>query len=183
MIVLDHNIAHDQAQRLRRRRIHFRQVGFEVGRPEWDDQQEILRYLHATKQPTFFTRDLGFYRAPLRHANYCLVALTVPVMETAQYISKLLRHPHFNTRAKRNGKVIRVSTENIAFWEIGRQRDRAPSVGKGYLPRTMRSFPPKATLRSQNVVRPDTLFTESLYPPAPARSAESSGRSASLLSD
>ena len=84
MIVLDHNIAHDQAQRLRRRRIHFRQVGFEVGRPEWDDQQEILRYLHATKQPTFFTRDLGFYRAPLRHANYCLVALTVPVMETAQ---------------------------------------------------------------------------------------------------
>lgn len=122
MIVLDHNIALDQSARLRRRRIHFRQVGFEVGRPEWDDQQEILRYLHAAKQPTFFTRDLGFYRAPLRHGNYCLVALTVPVVETAHYISKLLRHPHFNTRAKRQGKVIRVSTESIAFWEIGRQR-------------------------------------------------------------
>jgi len=122
VIVLDHNIPEDQAEQLRRRRTHFRQIGFEVGRPEWDDQQEILRFLHATKQITFFTRDLGFFRAPLRHANYCLVVLTVPVLETAHYVSKLLRHPHFNTRAKRNGKVMKVSTKNINSWEIGRQR-------------------------------------------------------------
>jgi hypothetical protein len=44
------------------------------------------------------------------------------VMETAHYVSKLLRHPHFNTRAKRMGKVIKVSPKNITFWEIGRQR-------------------------------------------------------------
>ena len=100
MIVLDHNIPEDEAEKLRHRRVHFRQIGFEVGRPEWDDQQEILRFLHKTKQITFFTRDMGFFRAPLRHGNYCLVALTVPVLETAHYISKLLRHPHFNTRAK-----------------------------------------------------------------------------------
>lgn len=62
MIILDHNIPEDQAQRLRRRRVRFRQIGFEVGRPEWDDQQEILRFLHATKQITFFTRDLVFPR-------------------------------------------------------------------------------------------------------------------------
>jgi len=122
VIILDHNIPNDQAAQLQRRRIRFRQIGFEVGRPEWDDQQEILRFLHATKQITFFTRDLGFFRAPLRHANYCLVVLTVPVLETVQYISKLLRHPHFNTRAKRNGRVIRVSTKSITFWEIGRQQ-------------------------------------------------------------
>jgi hypothetical protein len=122
VIILDHNIPHNQAEQLRRRRVHFRQIGFEVGRPEWDDQQEILRFLHAHKQITFFTRDLGFFRAPLRHANYCLVALTVPVLETAHYVSKLLRHRHFNTRAKRNGKVIRVSTKNINFWDIRRQR-------------------------------------------------------------
>jgi hypothetical protein len=84
VIFLDHNIPEDQAQQLRRRRIHCQQIGFEVGRPEWDDQQEILRFLHAVKQPTFFTRDLGFFRAPLRHANYCIVTLTVPVLETAQ---------------------------------------------------------------------------------------------------
>jgi hypothetical protein len=122
VIILDHNIPEDQAEQLRHQRIHFRQIGFEVGRPEWDDQQEILRFLHATKQVTFFTRDLGFFRSSWRHANYCLVTLTVPVLETAHYISKLLRHPQFNTRAKRNGKVIRVSTKNINFWDIRRQR-------------------------------------------------------------
>ena len=127
MIILDHNIPVDQAEQLRRRRIRFRQIGFEVGRPEWDDQQEILRFLHASKQLTFFTRDLGFFRASWRHANYCLVVLTVPVLESADYISKLLRHPQLNTRAKRNGKVIRVSTKNINFWDIGRQRQSTAS--------------------------------------------------------
>ncbi len=97
MIILDHNIPEDQAQQLRGRRIHFRQIGVEVGRPEWDDQQEILRFLHATKQITFFTRDLGFFRPSWRHANYCLVTLTVPVLETAHYISKLLRHPQWES--------------------------------------------------------------------------------------
>ena len=127
MIILDHNIPVDQAEQLRRRRIRFRQIGFEVGRPEWDDQQEILRFLHASKQLTFFTRDLGFFRASWRHANYCLVVLTVPVLESADYISKLLRHPQLNTRAKRNGKVIRVSTKNINFWDMGRQQQSTAS--------------------------------------------------------
>jgi len=122
VIILDHNIPADQAQQLRRQRIHFRQIDFEVGRPEWDDLQEILRFLHATKQITFFTRDLGFFRARLRHANYCLVVLTVPVLETAYYIRKVLRHPDFKTRAKRNGKVMKVSTDRITFWETGWQR-------------------------------------------------------------
>jgi hypothetical protein len=122
VIVLDHNIPEDQAEQLRRRRIHFRQVGFEVGRREWDDQQEILRFLHATKQITFFTRDLGFFRARWCHANYCLVVLNVPVLETADYIRKVLRHPEFKTRAKRNGKVLKVSTDRITLWEARPQR-------------------------------------------------------------
>lgn len=122
MIILDHNIPEDQAQQLRRRRIHFRQIGFEVGRPEWDDQQEILRFLHAAKQITFFTRDLGFFHARLCHTNYCLVILNVPVLETAYYIRKVLRHPDFKTRAKRNGIVMKVSTERITLWEFRRER-------------------------------------------------------------
>jgi len=50
VIILDHNIPEDQVQQLREWKIHFRQIGFEVGRPEWDDQQEILRYLHSTNK-------------------------------------------------------------------------------------------------------------------------------------
>lgn len=104
MIILDHNIPENQVEQLRLWKIHFKQVGFEVGRPEWDDQQEILRYLHATRKVTFFTRDLGFFRRRLCHPNYCIVLLTVPVEETASYIRRLLRHPRFKTRASRVGK-------------------------------------------------------------------------------
>jgi hypothetical protein len=122
VILLDHNIPEDQAEQLRRRRVHFRQIGFEVGRPEWDDQQEILRYLHTTKQATFFTRDLGFFRRRLCHSRYCLVVLAVPVLETAAYIRRVLRYPMLKTRAQRQGKVVRVSTDRIALWQTGQQR-------------------------------------------------------------
>ncbi len=122
MIILDHNVPEDQAEQLRRWRIHFRQIGFEIGRPEWDDQQEILRYLHTAKQVTFFTRDLGFFRRRLGHSNHCLVVMTVPVLETALYIRRLLRHPIFETRAKRNGKVVKVSTGKIVWWQARQER-------------------------------------------------------------
>jgi len=75
LIILDHNISEDQAEQLRRWRIRFRQIGFEVGRPEWDDQQEILRYMHQVNRCTFFTRDLGFFHPRFCHANYCMVVL------------------------------------------------------------------------------------------------------------
>lgn len=122
MIILDHNIPADQARQLRRWRLHFRQIGFEVGRPEWDDRQEILRYLHTAKQVTFFTRDLGFFRRRLCHSNYCLVVLTVPVLETALYIRRLLRHPLLKTRAKRQGKLVKLSTDKISLWHTGQGR-------------------------------------------------------------
>jgi hypothetical protein len=122
VIILDHNIPENQARGLRRHRVHFRQLGFDVGRPEWDDQQEILRYLHASKQLNFITRDLGFYRYRLCHKSDCLVASTVPLLETADYVQKLLRHREFRTRALRSGKVIVVSTVRIAYWQLGRPR-------------------------------------------------------------
>lgn len=125
MIILDHNIPENQTQQLRLWKIHLRQIGFEVGRPEWDDQQEILRYLHATKQATFFTRDLGFFRRRFCHSNYCIVVLTVPVAETAAYIRRLLRHPRFKTRASRVGRVLKLSSGKILSW----QGKSASSIG------------------------------------------------------
>jgi hypothetical protein len=121
VIILDHNIPKDQVDILRHWGIHYKQIGFEVGRPEWDDQQEILRYLHAARLATFFTRDAGFFRARLRHSRYCLVVLDVPILHTADRIRRFLRHPDFNTRLKRSGKVVKVSTARITFWELGRE--------------------------------------------------------------
>jgi hypothetical protein len=120
--LLDHNMPRDQVNQLRRWKVHVQQIGFEVGRPEWDDQQEVLRLLHRRKGIAFFTRDLGFFRRRLCHPNYCLVVLTVPVMETATYIRRLLRHPVFRTKAGRQGKVLKVSSDKIIFWSRPQRR-------------------------------------------------------------
>ncbi len=119
MIILDHNITRDQTEQLQQWRIHFRQIGFQIGRPEWDDQQEILRYLHKTNRATFFTRDFDFYLPELCHDNYCLVVIAFPTLETATNIRKLLRHQQFKTKAQRCGKVIKLSPGKIAWWETG----------------------------------------------------------------
>jgi len=124
VILLDHNITEDQSAQLRRWHIHFQQVGYEVGRPEWEDQQEILRHLHQVKQATFFTRDLGFFRRRFCHPNYCLVVVTGPVLNTASSIRRLLRHPEFKTKARRRGKVVKISSAKIAWWEISRDRQQ-----------------------------------------------------------
>jgi hypothetical protein len=124
VIVLDHNIAEDQSQLLRARRIHFKQIGVEAGRPEWDDFQEILRYLHRYKQITFFTRDFDFFQPRLRHTNYALIVVAAPIKETAAFITRFLRHPEFRTKAQRCGKVIRLSPRVISWWEIGAEQQR-----------------------------------------------------------
>ncbi|MGH9800213.1 MAG: DUF5615 family PIN-like protein [Blastocatellia bacterium] len=119
MIILDHNITRDQVEQLQQWRIHCRQIGFQVGRPEWDDQQEILRYLHQTNHATFFTRDFDFYLSELCHDNYCLVIIAFPASETATMIRRLLRHQQFKTKAQRCGKIIKLSAGKIAWWEAG----------------------------------------------------------------
>lgn len=119
MIVLDRNIPRDHVAALRSWRLRFEQIGFEVGRAEWDDQQQIIPYLHGLKQSTFFTRDGGFFRPHLRHSNYCLVVIDENERETANFIRRFLRHPKFKTKAQRCGKVMRLSPRMISWWEIG----------------------------------------------------------------
>ena len=63
LILLDHNIPQSEVQLLRRWRIHCRQVGYEVGRPEWDDFQEIFRYLQRARRITFLQGTSDFFDA------------------------------------------------------------------------------------------------------------------------
>ncbi len=118
MILLDHNIPEGQVEILRRARLRPQQVGREVGRPEWQDLEEILRYLHRLKAATFITRDEGFFRRRLSHSNYCIVVVSGPVIETAEYIRRFLRHPAFRTKQQRAGKVVRLLPTRILGWEI-----------------------------------------------------------------
>ena len=119
MILLDHNIPEHQVEALRHARLRPQQIGREVGRPEWQDLEEILRYLHRLKLATFITRDEGFFRRRLCHHNYCIVVVSGPVTETAVYVRRFLRHVTFRARQQRAGKVIRLSPTKITWWEVG----------------------------------------------------------------
>jgi hypothetical protein len=123
MIVLDENIPEDQCQLLRGWRIRFRQVGQGVGRQGMKDEQHILPLLHKLSQPTFFTRDLGFFEETRRHGNYALVCLAVSQKEAAKFIRRVLRHPEFNTKAKRLGAVVYATHDGLRVWRLDSQEE------------------------------------------------------------
>jgi hypothetical protein len=47
-----------------------------------------------------------------------LVYLAVAKDEVAPFVRRLLRHPEFNTVAKRMGTVIRVSQVDLSVWRL-----------------------------------------------------------------
>lgn len=115
MILLDENVIESQRQLLRSWRIPVRQIGYDISRKGIQDEQ-IIPFLHQQRHPTFFTCDLGFYVRTLCHAQYCLVGVTVGPNEVAAFVRRFLRHPRFKTRAKRMGKVIRISSAGIYLY-------------------------------------------------------------------
>jgi hypothetical protein len=118
MIVLDENIPEDQRLLLRSWRIRAYQVGRDVGRAGIKDEQ-IIPLLLTLRRPTFFTRDLGFFDAKLSHASYGIVCLAVGADEVASAVRRFIRHPSFDTQAKRLGQVLRVSQVGIRKFQLG----------------------------------------------------------------
>ena len=107
MNILDENILESQRQLLLSRRTPVRQIGFDIGRQGLKDK-EI---------------DSDFYRRTLCHAKYCLVHLDVRQHEVAVFVRRLLRHPEFDTAAKRMGKVVRVSSVRITAWRLHAEKE------------------------------------------------------------
>lgn len=126
MNVLDENIAEGQVRELTRLGVRFRKVGVDFSRLGVLDQ-EIMPLLHQLPRPTFFTRDQDFYRPTLRHSRYCLVWLNVTIRDTATCIRRLLRHPLFDTEAKRLGHVIRASPSGLRYWMPNEQEEQSAS--------------------------------------------------------
>lgn len=116
MILLDEQVRADQRPYLRRWGIPFRQIGRDAATAGIKDEN-IIPFLLTLKNPTFFTHDHGFFQARLVHARYCLVLLAEPDIEAAAYIRRFLRHPFFNTNAKRMGTVAHVHHHGINFWQ------------------------------------------------------------------
>lgn len=73
---------------------------------------------------SFFTRDVDFYAPRLCHTGYCLVYLDVRKEEVATFVRRMLRHPEFKTKAKRMGKVIRVSHVGLSVWTLHAEKEK-----------------------------------------------------------
>jgi hypothetical protein len=116
MNVLDENIIADQREQLRRWRIPFRQIGYELASSGTSDAQ-IIPLLLQLKHPTFFTRDFDFFEPAFCHPNYCIAWLNVRPDEAALYIRRVLRHPRFTTQKQRLGNVIRVHPQGISLYK------------------------------------------------------------------
>ena len=117
MIILDENIAEGQREILTSWHIRARQVGYDIGRASMQDV-EIIPLLLQQRRPTFFSRDEDFYKRRLCHARYCLVYLVFPQRKVAIMARRLLRHPMFNTEAKRLGTIIRAADPGLTIWRL-----------------------------------------------------------------
>ena len=117
MLVLDENLPASQQHLLRKWRVHFRMVGVEVAAPGAKDEN-LVPVLHGLPHPTFFTLDRHFYRRDWAHSGYCLVWLDVRRREAAEFTRRFLRHPAFDTQAKRMGVVARVHADGVTFWRL-----------------------------------------------------------------
>src|SRR5258705_140071 len=115
MLVLDENLPAGRRLLLRRWRIHFRVVGEDVAFSGAKDEN-LIPFLHRLPRPTFFSLDQDFYRPSLAHAGYCLVWLDVSDDRAAEFIRRFLRHPAFNTQAKRMGLVVQIHADGIHYW-------------------------------------------------------------------
>ena len=112
MIVLDENISAAEEAKLTGWGIRCRTIGVQVA-SKGDDDANLLTILLTLARPTFFSHDQDFWEQSRQHSRYCLVWLDTEETEQARFIRAFLRHPEFNTRAKRLGKVVRVHADGL----------------------------------------------------------------------
>lgn len=124
MLVLDENLPADQWQLLRNWRIRCRVVGSDIAASGALDEN-LIPVLHKLPQPTLFTLDRDFYRRDWAHANYGLVWLGVRRREAAEFIRRFIRHPEFDTQARRMGVVARVYESGVDYWRVGMRLSHA----------------------------------------------------------
>jgi hypothetical protein len=117
MNILDEHIPDEQRERLKGWNIPVHHIGYNLGRKGILDEA-IIPLLHHLHQPTFFTLDFGFHRSDLCHARYCLVCMNIYDDEAASFVRRFLRHPEFDTHAKRMGTVIHLSRKGLWVWRL-----------------------------------------------------------------
>ena len=116
MVIVDENLPARHVSQLRKWGIHCRVVGVEIARLGIKDDN-LLPVLHRLRGATFFTLDEDFYDYSFCHNRYCLVWLDMAAKFSAEFIRGFLKHPFFDSQAKRIGKVVRVHSAAIEYLE------------------------------------------------------------------
>jgi hypothetical protein len=83
--------------------------------------ERVPAILLSLKQPTFVTIDHSFWNRELCHPHYGILYFSLSIREQdliPDLLRALLRRPEFDTRAKRMGKVARISTAAIDYWQF-----------------------------------------------------------------
>jgi hypothetical protein len=103
-------------------------MGLDFGRKGLKDEEIVV--LRRQRNSALFTRDAGFYQPVLRHPSYCIVVASVGQHQVAAFIRRFLRHPDFDTQAKRMGRVLRISLPDWRSGDCG-HRPRCTRSGTG----------------------------------------------------
>jgi hypothetical protein len=82
--------------------------------------QAIPALLRQRSQPTFVTINVSdFWQQIAVDDRFCVICFTLPdarVREIASVLRTVLQHPLFSTKAKRMGKVIRITDAGVTFY-------------------------------------------------------------------
>jgi hypothetical protein len=81
----------------------------------------VPEILQTRRQPTFVTIDEDFWRRRWCHPAYGILYFALREDQQEQLpdlLRALLRRPEFRTRSARMGKLVRVSTISIDYWQV-----------------------------------------------------------------
>ena len=80
----------------------------------------IPKLLQQQNQPTFVTiNERDFWRKVSVSSHYCIVCFTLSdsqAHQIPQQLRDLFKHPTFETKANRMGKVIRITAQAISYY-------------------------------------------------------------------
>ena len=92
-----------------------------------DDAIPLL--LRRENQPTFITiNEQDFWRQVAINRRFCIVCCALPdsqAHEIPARLRTLLKHPLFNAKQKRMGKVIRLTPQHISYYTADDKKIKA----------------------------------------------------------
>ena len=89
--------------------------------------ERVPEILLRMKRPTFVTIDKDFDDPSLCNPNYCIIYFALQDKEQPlipSLLRALFRRPEFRTRANRMGKLARISTTSIEYWQFPERQPR-----------------------------------------------------------